>query len=161
MNPICKQIRQDILEVAYHSGHGHIPSCFSVVEILWALYGIMGNDKMDERKFDGRAKFTADESIEDLLVQHFERFNVSTVEICNNFSIYSRRTVLKRFLAHYEFFRLVVDLPGDIVELGVYRGASLMPSPPAPWAERSAAPAGAASSSFSCRPRINPRFARP
>jgi hypothetical protein len=33
---------------------------------------------------------------------------------------------LKRFLAHYELFRPTIDLPGDIVELGVYRGASLM-----------------------------------
>ena len=41
MNPICKQIRQDILTVAHDSGHGHIPSCFSVVEILWAIYSIM------------------------------------------------------------------------------------------------------------------------
>lgn len=38
----------------------------------------------------------------------------------------TRRLFLKRFLAHYEFFRMIVDLPGDIVELGVYRGASLM-----------------------------------
>ena len=52
MNPICKQIRQDILEVAYHSGHGHIPSCFSVVEILWALYGIMRHDPAQPRMAD-------------------------------------------------------------------------------------------------------------
>jgi hypothetical protein len=33
---------------------------------------------------------------------------------------------LKRFLAHYELFRMTMELPGDIVELGVYRGLSLM-----------------------------------
>lgn len=86
----------------------------------------MKKDKMDERKFDGKAKFQADESIEDLLEQHFDRFKINKIEICNNFSIYSRRTVLKRFLAHYELFCKTIDLPGDIVELGVYRGASLM-----------------------------------
>ena len=43
MNP-CKQIRQRILEIAYESGHGHIPSCFSVVEILYAVYSTMGED---------------------------------------------------------------------------------------------------------------------
>jgi hypothetical protein len=33
---------------------------------------------------------------------------------------------MKRFLALYELYRQVTDLPGDIVELGVYRGNSLM-----------------------------------
>ncbi|MBI4806796.1 MAG: class I SAM-dependent methyltransferase [Desulfovibrio sp.] len=79
-----------------------------------------------ERIFDGRAKFTADNSIEELLLKHFEKFDVSHTEICNNFPIYARRIFLKRFLAHYEFYQRVVDLPGDIVELGVYRGTSLM-----------------------------------
>lgn len=80
----------------------------------------------DERVFDGRKNFVADDSIEDLLDAHFERYNLSKQEICRNFQIYTRRIFLKRFLAHYEFFRMVVDLPGDIIELGVYRGTSLM-----------------------------------
>lgn len=79
-----------------------------------------------ERQFDGRANFSADDDIEALLEQHFETHNISRNEICRNFPIYARRIFLKRFLAHYEFFRAVVDLPGDIVELGVYRGTSLM-----------------------------------
>lgn len=49
----CKQIRQDILKVSHVSGHGHIPSCFSVVEILYAIYHFMRHDpknpKWDER----------------------------------------------------------------------------------------------------------------
>lgn len=80
----------------------------------------------DERKFDGRANFPADDDIEGLLDIHFERYNISKREICKNFQVYARRIFLKRLLAHYEFFRMTVDLPGDIVELGVYRGASLM-----------------------------------
>jgi hypothetical protein len=83
-------------------------------------------EKKDEREFDGRDNFKADTSIEGLLLQHFERFNISKTEICNNFSIYTRRIFLKRFLAHYELFRKTIDLPGDIIEFGVYRGASLM-----------------------------------
>ncbi|KAF0219370.1 MAG: dTDP-6-deoxy-L-hexose [Geobacteraceae bacterium] len=79
-----------------------------------------------ERQFDGRANFAADDDIESLLDAHFEKFGISKREIWRNFQIYSRRLFLKKFLAHYEFFRMVVDLPGDIVELGVYRGASLM-----------------------------------
>lgn len=82
--------------------------------------------KKDQRQYDGRASFKADDEIEVLLEEHFEKFNISRREICRNFQIYARRLFLKRFLAHYEFFRMTMHLPGDIVELGVYRGASLM-----------------------------------
>jgi len=40
------------------------------------------------------------------------------------FPAYIRRRELPRFLAHYELFKQVVDLPGHIVELGVFRGGS-------------------------------------
>lgn len=80
----------------------------------------------DERTFDGRANFAADDEIENLLQSHFENFGITHNEICRNFQIYTRRLFLKKFLAHYEFFRMTVDLPGDIVELGVYRGTTLM-----------------------------------
>jgi hypothetical protein len=80
----------------------------------------------DQRQYDGRASYQADDEIEAMLDAHFERFNIDRREICRNFTIYARRVFLKRFLAHYEFFRMTIDLPGDIVELGVYRGVSLM-----------------------------------
>lgn len=37
---------------------------------------------------------------------------------------YVRRQHLTRFIAHYELYKQVVDLPGCIVEIGVYRGSS-------------------------------------
>lgn len=76
--------------------------------------------------FDGRVNWKADDEIESLLDKHFEQFNISPLEVSKNFAIYSRRLFLKRFLAHYELFRKTIDLPGDIVELGVFRGATLM-----------------------------------
>lgn len=82
--------------------------------------------EMSERKFDGRVNYSSDNEIEMLLEDHFEKYNISKLEICKNFQIYSRRIHLKRFLAHYELFCMTIDLPGDIVELGTYRGASLM-----------------------------------
>jgi hypothetical protein len=42
------------------------------------------------------------------------------------FPAYIRRYQLKRFLAHYDLFKKIVDVPGVIVELGVYRGVSLL-----------------------------------
>jgi hypothetical protein len=79
-----------------------------------------------ERIFDGRKNFAADDSVEAMLEEHFDRFAISRREIWRNFQLYTRRVFLKRFLAHYELFRQVMHLPGDIVELGVYRGASLL-----------------------------------
>jgi hypothetical protein len=80
----------------------------------------------NQRLYDGRATYQTDDEIEAMLDAHFETFNISRREVCRNFQIYTRRIFLKRFLAHYEFFRRTIDLPGDIVELGVYRGVTLM-----------------------------------
>jgi len=40
----CKQIRKEILEISKISGHGHLPSCFSIVEILCAVYDAIKHD---------------------------------------------------------------------------------------------------------------------
>lgn len=39
---------------------------------------------------------------------------------------YVRRQHLTRFLAHYELFKMALDLPGCFVEIGVYRGSSFL-----------------------------------
>lgn len=44
MQNICTEIRKDILRVSKESGHGHIPTCFSIVEILCSLYKNMRHD---------------------------------------------------------------------------------------------------------------------
>ena len=41
MDEISKEIRENILRVSNSSGHGHIPTCFSVVEMLRAVYETM------------------------------------------------------------------------------------------------------------------------
>ncbi len=50
-----------------------------------------------------------------------------------NFTKYVRRQHLKRFLAMYEIFKLILPVKGSIVECGVFRGFSLMA-----WAKLSA-----------------------
>lgn len=40
----CREIRMHILEISKKSGHGHIPSCFSIVEILYAVYKTIKHD---------------------------------------------------------------------------------------------------------------------
>ncbi len=44
MDNISKEIRANILNISHHSGHGHIPTCFSVVEMLRAVYETMQHD---------------------------------------------------------------------------------------------------------------------
>jgi transketolase len=44
MDRISKDIREHILRVSHHSGHGHIPTCFSIIEMLRAVYESMQHD---------------------------------------------------------------------------------------------------------------------
>ncbi|MEA2905412.1 MAG: transketolase [Alphaproteobacteria bacterium] len=44
MDPLCKRIRSEILSASHKSGHGHIPTSFSIVEMLFALYSTMRHD---------------------------------------------------------------------------------------------------------------------
>ena len=46
MEKNCLKIREDILKISHASGHGHLPTCFSVVELLWALYEGMQHDSL-------------------------------------------------------------------------------------------------------------------
>jgi transketolase len=44
MTPGCHEIRRNILKASRASGHGHIPTSFSVVEMLCAVYETMKHD---------------------------------------------------------------------------------------------------------------------
>ena len=54
----------------------------------------------------------------------FKRHKFTYQDILKNWPAYIMRRDLPRFLAHYELFKKVIDLPGCIVELGVFKGAS-------------------------------------
>lgn len=81
---------------------------------------------IEKKLRDGRLNFSHDDHIENRLKEHFLKFGVDENTIWKNFPIYTRRSVLKRFLAHYELFQKTINLPGDIVELGIFRGSSLL-----------------------------------
>jgi len=63
----------------------------------------------------------------------FDRCSDSIEVKLENFPKYVRRQHLKRFLALYEIFKLVLPVKGSIVECGVFRGFGLMS-----WAKLSA-----------------------
>jgi len=76
--------------------------------------------------FDGFRKTALDSDIEGRIVEHCERFGRSPLDAVKHFPVLLRRQNLKRFLAHVELFRMTLDVPGDIAELGVFRGMGLM-----------------------------------
>ncbi|MFA5156119.1 MAG: transketolase [Candidatus Omnitrophota bacterium] len=44
MTPVCAEIRKRMIDISMVSGHGHLPSCFSVIEILYAVYSVIKHD---------------------------------------------------------------------------------------------------------------------
>lgn len=75
---------------------------------------------------DGFKKSAQDAEIEAQLAIHCERYGIEPLDAIKHFTVLSRRQALKRFLAHVELFKLTLDVPGDIAELGVFRGGGLM-----------------------------------
>ena len=78
------------------------------------------------RKFDGFKKTGPDSEIEDSIEEHCGKFDIGPLDAVKLFPVLARRQWLKRFLAHVELFRKTMDVPGDIAELGVFRGLGLM-----------------------------------
>lgn len=66
-----------------------------------------------------------DANIAQLLYEHCDGYEIDPLDSIKLFPVLARRQWLKRFLAHAELFKLTIDVPGDIAELGVYRGAGL------------------------------------
>lgn len=56
MDPRALQIRDMILQAAYRTGHGHLPTSFSIIECLLAAYGVMQFDPA-QPDWEGRDYF--------------------------------------------------------------------------------------------------------
>lgn len=78
-----------------------------------------------ERPFDGVKKTGLDPVIEEQILEHSRRYGIDALDAVKMFPVLVRRQWLKRFLAHVELFKLTLDVPGDIAELGVFRGTGL------------------------------------
>jgi hypothetical protein len=60
----------------------------------------------------------------EILESLYSSTELSAFEMFRNFAVFTPRFNLARFLAHYELFNKIVDLPGVIIDLGVFRGSS-------------------------------------
>lgn len=58
------------------------------------------------------------------LEQLFDSTQLTTFDLFRNFPVATPRYNIARFLAHYEIFKRIIDVPGVIIDLGVFRGAS-------------------------------------
>ena len=74
---------------------------------------------------DGFKKSGLDRDVEARIADHCHRFSIDSITAVKQFAVLARRQALKRFLAHVELFKMTLDVPGDIAELGVFRGAGL------------------------------------
>jgi hypothetical protein len=77
-------------------------------------------------KGDGFKKSALDSDVEASIAKHCARFGLDPLTAIKHFPILARRQLLKRFLAHVELFKLALEVPGDIAELGVFRGLGLL-----------------------------------
>jgi hypothetical protein len=75
---------------------------------------IYGTSSEKDRRFWAR--------LEDILAEYPH----SIQHLLGHWPVYTKRILLCRFLAHWEIFRQVSELPGSILELGVSRGVSLL-----------------------------------
>jgi hypothetical protein len=76
-------------------------------------------------EFDGFKKTGLDNDIESELAQHCQQFKIDPLDAVKLFPVLARRQWLKRFLSHAELFKLTLEVPGDIAEVGVFRGLGL------------------------------------
>jgi hypothetical protein len=64
--------------------------------------------------------------IEDKIEEHCRQFGINALDALKIFPILSRRYWLHRFLAHVDLFKNTLTVPGDIAEIGVFRGLGLL-----------------------------------
>ncbi len=74
--------------------------------------------------YDMSSKHEPEKLQKEVLEELFEKTQLTVFEMFRNFPVFTPRYNLARFLTHYELFRKVCGLPGVIIDLGVFRGAT-------------------------------------
>ena len=81
-------------------------------------------EKKTQETYGGQSPTTA--TIWDQIEGTIRDNDIPIRDVLESFAIYARRINITRFLAHYELYRMVKDVPGCIVECGIYQGNSLL-----------------------------------
>lgn len=80
--------------------------------------------KPDPTRMGGSMPF--DDAVWEETLATIAEHGVGQRDVIENFMLFLRRVNFSKFLTHVEVFRHVVDLPGSIVECGVFKGQSLL-----------------------------------
>jgi hypothetical protein len=80
--------------------------------------------KIDPTRIGASTSF--DSTIWTDTLQVVKDFHIDDRELVENFMLFLRRVNFAKFLTHVEIFRHTIDLPGCIVECGVFKGMSLL-----------------------------------
>ncbi len=59
-------------------------------------------------------------------MENYKPLDTNYWDIENSFYLNSSNDRIGKFLSHYEIYKDIVNLPGDILELGVFKGASMV-----------------------------------
>lgn len=78
----------------------------------------------DPTKFGGSTNF--DQSIWEKTTKLARESGIALNELIENLILFYRRVNLAKFLAQVEVFKKIVNIPGAVVECGVFKGASLL-----------------------------------
>ena len=65
-------------------------------------------------------------NVTEKIVKLIEDNDIPLHWVFGSFGIFARRISITRFLGHYELFKLVQNVPGSIVECGVFQGNGLL-----------------------------------
>ena len=71
-------------------------------------------------------RYRHDQAIWERIEETVRRHDVPIRDLVGAFAIYARRANMTRFLARYELYKRIAELPGSIVECGVFRGEGLL-----------------------------------
>ena len=77
-------------------------------------------EKKKSEQYGGASATDVWSKIEAVVKEH----DIPLRDIVESPAIYSRRINLTRLIAHYELYRMVKDMPGSIVECGIFQGNS-------------------------------------
>lgn len=80
--------------------------------------------KFDPTKFGSGTTF--DLSMWDKITSIIEKSGMGTQEALEHFILFYRRVNFAKLLTHIEIFKHIIDIPGFVVECGVFKGVSLL-----------------------------------
>ncbi len=83
------------------------------------------NAAIEENKIDASKNSAENLDYYDRLINLFDEDTASTLLKLRSFGLYAPRQVITDFLVRYELFKMIINVPGSVFELGVFNGQGL------------------------------------